>query len=289
MHLAPMMTIPYIPSANPTKPPNSKPGQKQETPTSVPAPRLVPGERRVRPRLSKPSLDPVLESDKRLSRDAEHMIYEDVSRVTRKHSLPTLPRKGSDFFEEVFGSRKTDEPGDQIRNESVVLTEIKTNVIIEDEFTFITELSEYLSLRYNRPSSSIVTTVQHGICIRFGGSGDPCYTMKIEALARDLQPATNKRNMALFQMHMEQALRIPPSRGFLKFVPLAEDYTGWKGNTVAGEVAKAMEQAQSVTERRGSIRAPKRRSSKVSQQLTDTIQKTWELGSDRVEFRHFET
>ncbi|KAF4340933.1 macrophage migration inhibitory factor [Fusarium beomiforme] len=177
----------------------------------------LPGERRVKPRLSKPSLDPVLESDQRLSKDVEQMVSGDATKVTRKQSLPILTRKGGDFFEEAFGSRHGQVPGDRIRNESPVLAEIKTNVIIEDEFTFITELSEYLSLRYNRPASSIVITLQHGICIQFGGSSDPCYTMRIEALARDVQMSTNKRNTALFQTHMEQALRIPPSKGFLSF------------------------------------------------------------------------
>jgi len=75
---------------------------------------------------------------------------------------------------------------------------------IEDEFTFISELSEYLSIRYNRPASCIVTTLQHGICIQFGGSCDPSYTIKTEALTRDMQPAANKRNVALLQRHMEQ-------------------------------------------------------------------------------------
>jgi hypothetical protein len=87
--------------------------------------------------------------------------------------------------------------------------------------------------------------------------------MKIEALARDVQAAMNKRNIALLQMHMKQALDIPSSRGYVRFVPVTEECAGRKGNTVAGEVAVAMEQAQPVTERRGSIRAPKRGSSKV--------------------------
>ncbi|KAK2476625.1 hypothetical protein H9L39_11849 [Fusarium oxysporum f. sp. albedinis] len=107
-------------------------------------------------------------------------------------------------------------------------------------------------------------TVQHGICIQFGGGSDPCYTMTIEALARDVQTTTNKRNIALFQRHMKQALRSPPSKGFLRFVPLAEDSAGWKGNTLAGHITGVIEEAQAMTERRGSLRAPRRRSSKVS-------------------------
>ncbi|KAF5579545.1 macrophage migration inhibitory factor [Fusarium pseudocircinatum] len=272
MHLSPAMALPYIPSRTSTKPPNSKPRQKQETPVSAPAPaptttpRLLPGERRVKPRLSRPSLDPVLESDQRLSRDVEQIVSVDAAKVTRKQSLPILTRKRSDFFEEALGSKHTQDPGDRIRNESPVLVEIKTNVIA-NEFTFITELSEYLSSRYSRPASSIVMTAQHGICIQFGGSSDPCYTMTIEALARDVQTTTNKRNIALFQRHMEQALRIPPSKGFLRFVPLAEDCAGWKGNTLAGHITEVIGETQAMEERRSSIRAPRRRSSKTFREI----------------------
>ncbi|KAI1051405.1 hypothetical protein LB506_003370 [Fusarium annulatum] len=269
MHLSPAMALPYIPSRTSTKPPNSKPRQKQETPASAPAPRLLPGERRVKPRLSRPSLDPVLESDQRLSREVEQIASGDAAKVTRKQSLPILTRNRSDFFEEAFGPKHTQDPGDRIRNESPVLVEIKTN--IEDEFTFITELSEYLSLRYNRPASSIVITVQHGICIQFGGGSDAVYTMTIEALARDVQTTTNKRNIALFQRHMEQALRIPPSKGFLRFVPLAEDCAGWKGNTLAGHITELIEETQAMAEHRGSIRAPRRRSSKAFREIKSKI------------------
>ncbi|CAF3507869.1 hypothetical protein SNK03_011405 [Fusarium graminearum] len=270
MHLSPVMTIPYIPSNITPRPPNSKPRQKQEPSSPTPAPRLFLGERRVKPRLSKPSLDPVLESDQRLSRDVEQMVSGDANRVTRKHSLPILSRRRGEIPDEPVILKQSDEVGDRIRCASVVVAEIKTNVIIEDEFTFITELSEYLSIRYNRPASCIVTTLQHGICIHFGGSCDPSYTMNIEALDRDMQPAANKRNIALFQRHMEQALGIPASRGYLRFVPVPEDCAGWKSNTIAGEISEAKDRAQAVTERRGSIRAPRRRSSKA---FRETISK----------------
>ncbi|KAL4725023.1 hypothetical protein ACLX1H_008470 [Fusarium chlamydosporum] len=95
--------------------------------------------------------------------------------------------------------------------------------------------------------------------------------MKIEAVARDMQTATNKRNIALFQRHMEQALGIPASRGYLRFVPVAEDCAGWKGNTIAGEIADAKDRTHVVSERWGSIRAPRRKSSKVSPVRDHTV------------------
>jgi hypothetical protein len=135
---------------------------------------------------------------------------------------------------------------------------------VNDEYTFVSELSEHLALRYHRPVSSIVVTLQHGACILFGGSCDPAYIMTVEALACYAQAATNKRNNAMLQRHMEQALGVSAMRGFLRFVPVAEECSGWKGKTVASEIAEAIEQAQAPVEHRDSIKAPKRRSSKVS-------------------------
>ncbi|RGP80799.1 macrophage migration inhibitory factor [Fusarium longipes] len=265
------MTIPYISNNVAPQRSDSRPRRKQDPSTPTPPPRLVLGERRVKPRLSKPSLDPVLESDQRLSRDIEQMISGDASQVTRKHSLPTLSGRRGETPDETIQLNQSDEVGDGVWCASIVAAEIKTNVIIEDEFTFITELSEYLSIRYNRPASCIVTTLQHGICVQFGGTCAPSYTMKIEALSRDVQTSANKRNIALFQRYMEQSLGIPASRGYLRFVPVAEDYVGWKGNTVAGEMVHEIDREHTLTKHRGSIRAPRRRSSKA---LRETGNKT---------------
>lgn len=120
--------------------------------------------------------------------------------------------------------------------------------------------------------------------MQFGASSEPSYTMKIEALARDVQSAMNKRNIALLQTHMKQALDIPSSRGYMRFVPVTEECTGRKGNTVAGEVAVAMQQAQPGTERRGSIRTPRRRSSKVG---SGKGLKLSGLNTNIIECRHF--
>lgn len=58
------------------------------------------------------------------------MVAAEVTKVTRKRSLPILSRRRDNSFEEDYVSRQTDEPGDRVRNESVILVEIKTNVIV---------------------------------------------------------------------------------------------------------------------------------------------------------------
>ena len=76
----------------------------------------------------------------------------------------------------------------------------------------------------------------------FGGTFEPSYVMCIYALPTELQPTTNKRNAALIQKHMEEALGVLPSRGILRFVPVAEENLVVNGKTIAGaldDVSKA--------------------------------------------------
>lgn len=83
----------------------------------------------------------------------------------------------------------------------------------------------------------MVVTLRHSACIFFGGSSDPSYIMTVEALDSLVQAATNRRNVALLQQHMEQALGVAPARGYCRFVAIAEECSGWKGRTVASQVA----------------------------------------------------
>lgn len=70
----------------------------------------------------------------------------------------------------------------------------------------------------------------------FGGTFDPAYVMSIYALPSQLLPTTNKRNAALIQKHMEEAIGVVPARGFLRFVPTKEEHLACNGKTMAGEI-----------------------------------------------------
>lgn len=107
---------------------------------------------------------------------------------------------------------------------------------IQDEYTFITDLSYALSTRYQRSESSIVVTVTHSCCLLFGGSFDPAYTLTINALPSQLQPVTNKRNAVLLSKAMEEGLGVEPERGLIKFCAIAEDNMANGGKTVAQEI-----------------------------------------------------
>ncbi|KAI5459992.1 Tautomerase/MIF superfamily [Mariannaea sp. PMI_226] len=190
-----------------------------------------------KPKMNRPSLQPVIEGAQKFPRDLPTPPPIDGIRIKKSASRPELTRQRSAFFEEAFSANDVDLLGDLVRSKAIVMAEIKTNVIVHDEYTFINELSQHLAVRYHRQVSSIVVTVQHSGCIFFGGSCDPSYIMTIEALPSLVQAATNKRNVALLQQHMEQALGVPPSRGYCRFIPIAEECSGWKGKTVASQIS----------------------------------------------------
>ena len=79
-------------------------------------------------------------------------------------------------------------------------------------------------------------TISHSACLLFGGSFDPAYTMSITALQCQLQPVTNKRNAALLQKAMEDALGVVPGRGLIRFLPIDEENLATNSKTVAGEI-----------------------------------------------------
>ena len=91
-------------------------------------------------------------------------------------------------------------------------------------------------MRYQRPVSSIVVCLQHGTCMLYGGTFEPAYIMTISTLPSQLRPTTNKRNAALIQKHMEEAIGVLPSRSLLRFVAIAEENMASNSKTVAGAI-----------------------------------------------------
>lgn len=104
------------------------------------------------------------------------------------------------------------------------------------------ELTYHLSIRYGRPITSIVLSLQHGMCLLFGGSFDPAYIMTITALPDQVMATTNRRNVALFQAHLQQALRVPPTRGLVQFVPISEECLGYRRETLAAAMGSSTRQ-----------------------------------------------
>ncbi|KAL3419426.1 macrophage migration inhibitory factor [Phlyctema vagabunda] len=146
-------------------------------------------------------------------------------------------KRKSQHYNEAFACREPNSSArERVCRESIVMADVRTNVIIQDEYTFITDLSYTLSSRYQRPESSILVAVTHSACLLFGGSFDPAYTMTITALPSQVQQVTNKRNAALLQKNMEEALGVAPDRGLIKFMAIPEENLATNGKTAAGEI-----------------------------------------------------
>lgn len=159
----------------------------------------------------------------------------------KSHGHSELSKKRSAYFESEFATtnRDPDPVRARVQNEAIVLAELRTNVIIKDEQSFLTDLSYHLSSRYHRPISSIVVSIKHSCCIMFGGTFEPAYTLTIHALPCLVQPTTNKRNAALIQHHIKDTLGVMPSRGYVHFVATPEDNVAVGGKTIAAEIEKS--------------------------------------------------
>ncbi|KAI1637671.1 Tautomerase/MIF [Biscogniauxia mediterranea] len=165
----------------------------------------------------------------------------DLSSRRKTQVHPEVSKKRSAYFENEFAAanREADPVKVRIHNEAVVLAELKTNVIIKDEFSFITDLSYHLSNRYQRPISSVAITLNHGSCMMFAGTFEPAYTLTIYALPNLVQPTTNKRNAALTQRHLQESLGVVPARGYIHFVATPEENVAIGGRTVAAEIEES--------------------------------------------------
>ncbi|KAJ4391923.1 hypothetical protein N0V93_005543 [Gnomoniopsis smithogilvyi] len=153
-----------------------------------------------------------------------------------------LAKRKTELFEEAFAVRGSSHPvRERIRGDSIVLLELKTNVIIGDEFIFITELSAKLAELYQRPLSAIAVHVQHSQCIFFAGTFEPAYTVTLSALSSYILPATNRRNAYVLSEHLEEALGVPQPRGFISFLPIPEENVACNGKTIAAALDDASE------------------------------------------------
>ncbi|KAK0897961.1 hypothetical protein LTR02_010396 [Friedmanniomyces endolithicus] len=127
---------------------------------------------------------------------------------------------------------------ERVQRESPVIAELKTNVIIKDEFTLVTDLSYHLAQRYTRPDSSIMIKVEHSACLALGGTFDPCYILNITTLPSEMGPTMNKRNAALIQSFMADILSVSSDRGIIKFQPVEEANYAMDGTTMLGQIEK---------------------------------------------------
>ncbi|KAG8528943.1 uncharacterized protein KY384_006632 [Bacidia gigantensis] len=166
----------------------------------------------------------------------------DLSTASSVENTPQhreLSRQRSQYYAETFANREPlVNPRDRVHKDSIIMADIKTNVIVRDEFLLLNELSQHLSQRFQRPTSSIFITLDHSACLLFASSFDSAYILTITALPSQIMPSTNKRNAALMQSFMTSALGVLPDRGVVKFIGLEDDYIATGGLTVTGQIER---------------------------------------------------
>ncbi|KAL8641432.1 MAG: hypothetical protein Q9228_001751 [Teloschistes exilis] len=201
---------------------------------------------------------------------------QDVTMVDRDRASVDLSRRKSQYYTEVFAYREPNTTArERVHQYSIITAEVKTNVIVKDEYIFLQDLSQHLSQRYRRPLSSIFITLNHSECLLFAGSFDSAYILTITALPAHLQPVTNKRNAAMIQTFMSDSLGVSPDRGIIRFNPISEEYLAHNGTTVLGEIENLSREAgdemnnvTSGTTRSGTLRRKLSRQSSRPEKLT---------------------
>ncbi|KAF1837385.1 Tautomerase/MIF [Decorospora gaudefroyi] len=162
---------------------------------------------------------------------------------------PVTSRSRAQFYEDQFTYKDgvASSARERVTKDAPIVAELRTNVIIKDEYTLVTDLSHHLSTRYQRPEASIMITVNHSACLLLGGSFEPTYILTINALPVQLQPTTNKRNAALIQAFMTESIGVSPDRGIVKFIPIAEESLAMNSMTILGEIERLERQQAEET------------------------------------------
>ncbi|KAI7176594.1 hypothetical protein D0869_14755 [Hortaea werneckii] len=184
------------------------------------------------------SANPLLSGSKSI--DDFAAARKSAHRSSMSHQYNTAGKHRSQYYEDQF-RYKDSEAGsvrDKVQRESPVVAELKTNVIIKDEYTLVTDLSYHLAQRYTRPDSSIMIKVDHSACLALGGTFDPCYILNVTTVPSSMGPSINKRNAALIQSFMADILSVPSDRGIVKFTPIEEVNYAMNGTTMHGEIER---------------------------------------------------
>ncbi len=158
----------------------------------------------------------------------------------RSFSYNDNSKRRSQYFEEQFSYKDGAMPHskEKVQRNSPIMVDLRTNVIIKDEFTLVTDLTLHLAQRYTRPEACIMIKVDHSACLALGGNFDPCYFLAINSVPSTVGPTTNKRNAAIIQGFLADILSVPPERGIITFRAVKEENLAMNGTTILGEMER---------------------------------------------------
>lgn len=122
---------------------------------------------------------------------------------------------------------------------------------LEQEQTFLNDLLMTVSEIYHKPPTSIMITITTDAAIMIGGSIEPVYLLTVTALPSEIASVKNIRATMMIQDFLSDSLKVPASRGVVKFLPIREEDLGANGSTVRGDIDKL----EAEEKRIGSLRS----------------------------------
>ncbi|ODH29718.1 hypothetical protein ACO22_03688 [Paracoccidioides brasiliensis] len=160
-----------------------------------------------------------------------------IHALSKSSSHQEVAKKRSQYFNDVFTDREPyHTPRHRINQDSIVVIEVKTNTILQDDFQSLSELSFNLAQIFQRPETSILLYVEHNCCLMLGSNYEPAYLATVSALPYSVAPIMNLRHTVLIQTAINDTLGIPSSRGVIKFEPMAEENFATNGSTIRDEI-----------------------------------------------------
>ena len=94
------------------------------------------------------------------------------------------------------------------------------------------ELSRLLAARFGKPERWVMTTLQPGLAMTFGGTDAPTAFVAVKNIGTMKSEETEQLSGAICGL-IEQALGVSPERVYVEFVDAVDHLWGWNGGTFA--------------------------------------------------------
>jgi len=191
-----------------------------------------------------------------------------ASELEKSWQNKELSKRNSQFFDQAFAVRQPyNSARDRVTRDSMIVVELRTSCCVcseqigvtitnaepqlEQEQTFLNDLLMTVSEIYHKPPTSIMITITTDAAIMIGGSIEPVYLLTVTALPSEIASVKNMRATMMIQDFLSDSLKVPASKGVVKFLPIREEDLGANGSTVRGDIDKL----EAEEKRIGSLRS----------------------------------
>ncbi len=112
------------------------------------------------------------------------------------------------------------------------LIKVHTSAIVasDQQAILLKQLSEQLAVQLSKPEAYVMTSLESGMAMTFGGTVDPACYIEIKSIGL-LTPEQTKAMTLVFCTVIEQMLGVPRSRTYIEFTNAIGPMWGWNGDT----------------------------------------------------------